>query len=260
MKRTNALLSVLVLIFLTAAISCGNSDRNRLRLNVEQLNAECPLSMGDIGVMESSRYNTDKNIVTFTYALSDENLNLKGLAQASEHQKLVLGAFLRTDGKEILDMLVKADASLELVYKAMQSRDSVSVTLWPDELKEMAETQNEVLDDRSQLEHIVAISNAQCPQVIDEGITLTSARLEGDFMVFYYTYDSDMMTIDSSLVDELKSAMKQELAAEMAQPAGESQLKLMKQCGMGFRYIYSPSGSDAETIVVDIEPHEVAQL
>lgn len=260
MKRTNALLSVLALFFVVAAISCGNPERNRLRLNVEQLNAECPLSMGEIGVMESTRYNADKNIVTFTYALADENLNLKGLAQASEHQKLVLGAFLRTDGKEILDMLVKADASLELVYKAMRSRDSVSVTLWPDELREMAETENQVLDERSQLAHIVAISNAQCPQLIDDGITLTSARLEDDFMVFYYTYDSGMLTIDASLVDELKSAMMEELAVEMSQPTGEVQLKLMKQCAMGFRYVYSPSGAGADTIVVDIEPNEVAQL
>ena len=142
----------------------------------------------------------------------------------------------------------------------MRSRDSVSVTLWPDELREMAETENEILDERSQLAHIVAISNAQCPQLIDEGITLTSASLEDDFMVFYYTYDSDMLTIDASLVDELKSAMMEELAVEMSQPTGEVQLKLMKQCAMGFRYVYSPSGPGADTIVVDIEPHEVAQL
>ena len=67
--------------------SCVSGERSHLRLMLEQVNKECPIDLGQMGVFESIGYDDSENIVVFTYNLNEDYTNIASLAGANEQQK-----------------------------------------------------------------------------------------------------------------------------------------------------------------------------
>ncbi len=250
--------SCIIFVFLVAASSCADVDRNRLRLTVENGNKECPVKMGATGIMEYMRYDIDSNDVALSYALNENLVNIPGLASATEEQKTFLAAFLRDDEQQqFLDLLVKADASLSLVFRGMESRDSVSLRLSPEELREIAAEELDEDNDMRQLEAMVAISNARCPELCDTGLTFTGIHIEDGYLNYNFDYDPLIYHISPQAREQMErnatDNLRQELTGE-----DDLQLRLMKSCRLGARYYYNAIGGAAEPLVITITPGEIA--
>lgn len=253
----------LFIIIAAAAVllaSCVNGERNRLRLMLEQVNKECPMSLGDMGVFESIGYDQDDNTVVFTYNLNEDYTNIANLGQANEQQKAFMANFLKRDGEEqsFLEQMVKADASLKCVYRGSESRDSVVLFMSAQELKDIAASDVDEDNDLRQLESMVAISNAQCPQRLDEGLEMTSATIDGNYIVFNFAYDNEMYQFNTLGRDEFHTLTSDALREELTSPTGRSQLQLMKGRGIGAKYVYTAADTAIAPVVVVIEPAEVA--
>ena len=173
--------------------SCVSGERSHLRLMLEQVNKECPIDLGQMGVFESIGYDDSENIVVFTYNLNEDYTNIASLAGANEQQKQFMANFLKRDGSEqkFLEQMVKADAGLKCVYRGSESRDSVILLMSAEELREIAAADIAADNELRTLESMVAISNAQCPQVLDEGLSMTSATIEDNYIVFSFSYDPE---------------------------------------------------------------------
>lgn len=261
MKLKNIALGISVAAMAVATVSCGSPAKNELRLNVEQVNKECPIDLGSTGVLESARYVQDDNEAVFTYVINeDDGTDIASLSKVSGEQKAFMTSFLQGEsGNQFLGLLVRADAALTFVYRGESSNDSVSVTLTSAELKDIAASEVSDNNRLEQLERIIAITNGQCPSVIDEGLTMTAARLEGNYIVFYYDIDSDVVSIREEDVDEFAEATREALREELTDASGLSQLELMKECGIGTKYVYTPSDSTTP-VVIEITPEEVAKF
>lgn len=240
--------------------SCTNSGKAKLQAALEQVNSECPVDLGDEGIFERVRYDNDNNSAVFTYVINEDAVSISNLEAINREQKTFLGSFLRSEAnRDLLNILVDADASLTYVLRGRTSGDSILVTLSPDELSNIASRSDEN-NSLSQLESIVAITNHQCPSVVDDGLTLKSAVIVNDYITFDYEYDTSIITIPLENVAELREATKEILREELTTVTGQSQLKLMKECKIGTRYIYTPTTTDVSPIVISITPEEVAEF
>lgn len=256
-------IKVFLYVLLIALCSCSNPYRTKLKVDIEQTNAGCPVDLGSIGFLESATYDDDANEAVFTYVLTGDNEdNIESLQNTPGLQKQFMGSFLQGDeGSSFLKLLVDAEATLSFVYRGKTNGRTARLTLSYDELKEIADGEKAENNDMHQLENLVAITNAQCPTVIEEGMTMSAVRLEEPYMVFYYELDPEVIELNDDDMPALKDAVKDALREELTDASGLSQLKIMKKCGIGVKYVYAEGvGDSARVAEVMIEPAEVAEF
>ncbi len=253
-KITNLCIAVLTFFML----SCSNGEQARLRIMLDQINADCPANYADCATLEGMSYDKGHNTVLVNFTLNEDVAEIVALRKTTEYQKKLMASFLRNDVPEFLEQIVKAESALTLIYKADQSGDSVAISLWPDELKELLEAEEDENDSRHRLELIVGAANAQCPAVIEDGLIMTGARLNDSYISFFYTYDSDDYELTDAVMPILEETTRQNLREELTQPASSAQLQLMKENGIGVKYVYAPSAEDCKTQIITITPEEVA--
>ena len=260
MKNSRSLLLIPALALLALG-SCSKPEKNTLRLLVDNIDRSCPVDLGSTGVMESARYDEKANRVVLTYVVNEDEVEIAGLSKVTAEQKTFLSSFLRSDSAStFLNSLVDADASLAYTFRGATSRDSIVISLDASELKEISTMAEDEDNARAQLESIVAITNRQCPSTIDDGLTLTSVAIEGEYITFYYSYDTSIITIPRDVIPELTEATKTALREELSDPSGRTQLALMKECGIGARYIYNPTTEEETPVIVIISPDEIAKF
>ena len=243
-------------------VACSDSARNKLRFFVNEVNKECPMKLGNQSVIEAVRYDAQQNIVTISYALSEDAVNISALANAKDAQKAFLYSFLRNDKqKKLLDLLFQADASMAIVYKGMTSGDSISLVLRNDEIKRIADEDAETGNDIHQLEAMVAISNSQCPFEISQGLVFTGITIEDGFLCYRYTFDPELYAFTQDNEEQVTELTLESFRESLFEDStGQFQLGLMKACTLGVRYVYTPSSGDGEPLTVTIEPETVAGL
>lgn len=242
--------------------ACADTARNKLRFFVEEVNKECPQKLGNLGIIEAVRYNTQQNTVSISYALSDEAVKISALAEAKDAQKAFLYSFLRNDKqKEFLDLLLQAETSMAIVYKDMASGDSISLYLSHDEIKQIAAEDAETGKDIHQLEAMVAISNSQCPFEISQGLVFTGITIEDGYLCYRYTFDPELYAFTKDNEEQVTELTLESFRESLSEDStGQFQLGLMKACAIGVRYVYTPSSDDGEPLTVTIGPETIAGL
>ncbi len=261
--KKNLAFKVMLFTLLIAMCSCGNPNRTKLQVDIERTNESCPAEVSDGMYIESVTYNKDANEAIFTYLIKGENEEvIESLRNTPGLQKQVMSSFLQSeDGRKFLNLLVDAEASLTFVYRGEKSESIAKISFSNAELKELIEFMDADNNDMKQMEDLVALTNAQCPSVIEEGMTMTGVRLEMPYMVFYYELDSDELTLDVEDMNEFKTALRDALYEELTDAVGQRQLTLMKKCGMGVKYVYEETVADSTRVVeVAIEPAEIAEF
>lgn len=262
MTRLHIYSALCSVFFLLCITSCGENARERLRRQVEAVNSECPTAMGALGVFESARLDGDSNTTVFTFALNEDNIEIAGLADATQEQKQSLAAFLNYNeqASALLGALINADASIRMVYRGMESGDSVTIDLSQEDLRTIASKEISENTDRFQLESMVAVTNRRCPIQSGEGITLTGLRLIDNYMVYRYKYNPSAVNLSPANTDTLQVSLTEGLREELTDETGLLQLDLMKKCGVGVKYVFRPTEGDAGTTIIDIKPATIASF
>ena len=98
--------------------------------------------------------------------------------------------------------------------------------------------------------------NAQCPMQIDEVTILSSVSLEGTNVVYNYSLDEDVVTMDAIEQNKtsIKSNLKQALSAP--DPTMKQMISACKEAntGISYRYVGKTTGN---VCVIKFRPSEL---
>ena len=227
------LLSPISLVFaLVMLVSCNNSapksdgaEDTGLDIEiselVDEINANCPKIQSESLEMVGAEL-TDAG-VTINFNINDAYANIDAF---NENKQIIKNSMKQTfaalDDESInlmFKLLEQEEKELKIVFTGMSSKKSTSIELSAEDISDLVNSDEEY-NPHKLLEEQVQIINAQCPQNLEEGLTMTHATYENDNFVYYYDADEDLlslekiqqnyMTIKSNIIDELNSCIETE--------------------------------------------------
>lgn len=252
-------LSILVLIL----AACGNSDRAQLKASIEKTNKQLPLALGNGTIFQSMDFDDDNNVAVMTYLLDEDTYNLSSIAGAETAQRRFLSNYLQSEtAREFTELLTSSKAGIKLVFIGQQSNDSHSFILSDKEVADILAEEIGSDNIREQLEAMVEISNAQCPQKIaGDALVLRSVTLDDDAMCFNYDYNPDVINFTEDTKEELLQEFKTELTNDLKQPGSKMQKEYLQQLGMAVKYRFKQfEQPDSTSIVFEIPASEIAKI
>lgn len=114
-----------------ALISC-NSSKKDLKLEIEEVNDECPLDLGLVGEISSVDYDekTDEVVMTMTIN-KDLPLKLSALKQLKNTMKRsVLGNWAKSESSLVLiEKIADADAKFTIVMQTADTNESLKIKI-----------------------------------------------------------------------------------------------------------------------------------
>lgn len=235
--------------------ACTDASRNKLRQGIEQLNAGCPMNIGDGVTMLPADYNTDDNVLTLNYTSSEEYVTVTKLREADNIQRRVLNSFFSYgQGKEFLKIVNDADAAISIRFIGLQTGDTAVIDYTSKELKELEAAEDVEETPLTLLQGTVELGNAQCPIDLGEGLVFTRIALSDHSLEYYYSYDPELY--DFSANEELPKALEEGFIEEMKQPGSAAQLNAMKELSFGVDYIFEPQNG-AAPVIFSVSPETI---
>lgn len=246
MKKLLMFLAVVLAVCLGA---CTDAARTQLRTQSELLNRQCPVQVGSGISIKGVEYNTESNDLVLTY-VNDETIgSVSALRNAGDAQRRFLANFLTAEANnKFFDLIVKAKAGITIDFVGAVSGDTASIHFSQEEIAELSSNRDRKVDDREQLENIVAITNAQCPIQLDgEALVLTNVALSEHNLEFHYSFDSEVY--DPQGNSEFEDILFEGLSEELTESSNDLQLELMKKLDVGVTYIMKPTDGGAPVII-----------
>ena len=128
LKRSNRVMlffSLSLLIMITT--SCQDI---KLKVAIESANKQCPVEMGEFGKITSIVY--DGQNVVYTFNVDEVYTNIKTLKEHPENLKSSMTIMFQNptkDVKALLDLVIKCNAGLKMIYIGKDSGDKVECEL-----------------------------------------------------------------------------------------------------------------------------------
>ncbi|MDE6444338.1 MAG: hypothetical protein K2K64_07970 [Muribaculaceae bacterium] len=247
MKKSINLLLMLVMMVVMAG--CGGRNDRVLKAQIESGQKHCPMSLGMAGKLTKMSYDEETGEVCFTVQLNKQVQKVKDLEAAPEATRQgVKLAMQKGSMKQLLEMMVDADASLKVVYKNKGSEDEFVVAFTNAELKDMLDhPMTEEETNRLMLDNQIRMENSKIPYRIDKGLNVTNIEDNGTSLVYTCEVDENLYELDDmgNAKDELKNDMKK----MMKDKAMRQQAEILASLNKGFEYHYVGKTSGKKVIV-----------
>lgn len=233
-----------LIIFFTAIIAlvcfngCENENVAKLKREIEAVDKQCPINLGIMGDMLSLKYDEKAKEVLMYFSLNEDAISIEALMgneqMALKSMKL---SFSRDESKETLEQMINAGASLSITYKSASTGKSFKVSLTLDELKEIQNNpMSEMEVNQMLLENSMAMENARCPYLVDQGMEMVKVIDDGNNIVYNVRLDEDMY--DMSLFEYAQDEIKQNMKEIFNDPIIKQELGMIHAVGKGFVYNY----------------------
>lgn len=250
-------------MYSVAAILCcmlfilSGCAENKLKLAVKSANKQCPISMGGVGSVESIDY--EDGVVVFNYLMNEQYVNIAALKEHPEQVKRsaqMLFSNPEGDMKELVDLLIEANADFKMVWRGDKSGEEVSVVLTAEELKDLSD---EEVGDAEKLQSVIDATNMQLPLKIDYATTLKKVEIQGENVVYIYEVAEDVVSLDGmeSSKDEMKKNTLNSI--QYLDNTQKTIYKMVMDAGknMVHHYCGSNSGKTTEIVITNGELKEV---
>lgn len=238
--------------------SC-DSSKKKLQAGIEFANKECPMDLGMIGEISSIELDKDADEVIMTMTISkDMPLKMSALDKLKNTLKrAMMGNWAKSeDGLKLMDEIAKADSKITIVMRTENTDENIKIKISKDEVKDLAEGKIDPISPRDLLEIMITSTNAQCPMQIDEVTILSSVSLEGTNVVYNYSLDEDVVTMDFIEQNNIsiKSNLKQALST--SDPTMKQMISVCKEAntGISYRYVGNTTGN---VCVIKFRPSEL---
>lgn len=259
LKRSNRVMlyvSLSLLIMITT--SCQDV---KLKVAIESANKQCPVEMGEFGKITSIVY--DGQNVVYTFNVDEVYTNIKTLKEHPENLKSSMAIMFQNptkDVKALLDLVIKCNAGLKMIYIGKDSGDKVECELTTEELKEILNTDiSSSQSDLTKLETQIEMANLQFPLKASEEITIEKMLLSNESVIYLCRVDED--AYDINLIKENHDAVKQGIIEELSSKSQPTQLfiKYCTNCNRNivYRYIGNQSDTQYDVIVTVPELEEI---
>lgn len=237
MKTLNTLKTALCMILFVTFLGCNNNS-SQINEIVKELNNQTPLSMGMMG--EITQFSISGNYMEMICSVDDNILNLEALKNTPElmHENLVQ---LITNGNVqgmdyILNELKDANLGWKVTYIGKTSQTKVSTSLSSSEIKQLMAQPHQTKNPKEVLDAQINTTNSQLPMDIGNGMTMDRLVLEENYVVYYYTWDDDMVDLLKGSEKEMKEELVKMLKTD--DPTIVFFNKICKDAGVGMAYRY----------------------
>ena len=255
-------ISVSVLLLALLCTAC-DTPRSRLATAVKAENAKCP-SHFEYGEITSVAM--DGGDVAYQCTYDDEVMNYINMLHAAGALKdfmkgSVASIMSDEDYKQVLDLIVEAEAGLRFDIRGKGGDSSVSVTLSADDIREIVTSGTPAIDaTMTMMKAMCTAANEACPVEVDAATTLVSVAIEGDSMIVY-NYTGDEKILGMSVADLPVAEMKDIYRDDIKNPDGNMRevAEICASCNVGLSMIYKGSSS-GKTLSITFTADELQQL
>lgn len=246
LKRANGLILLCSLSLLVITVtSCQDI---KLKAAIELANKQCPIDMGPAGKITSVAYDGDN--VVYTFRLNEDITNIQTMKDNPKGMKESIKIMFQNPTKEakiLLELVVKCNAGLQMIYIGEESGDKVTYELATDELKEILDTNiNASQSDLTKLKSQVEMANLQFPMKASEEVMIEKIQLTDESVIYLCSVNEEMCSFDQ--VEENGEAVKQDIITTLTNqtdPVTQLFLKTCISCNRSivYKYIGSQSGT-----------------
>ena len=250
-----AILILTMLIGMISLQSCGNPDVEKLEKFVNEIDSQCPFSMGMLGEMKSATYDKDANVVRLVVANVDELFtNTFANANSDFGKQSLKASYSNPESKEMLELMVNAGASMEMVYEG--ANESYTIALSNSELKDVLENPiSEEEADNLLLQSQIEFVNSSCPIETEPGIVSTGVVDEGGNIIYKYRVDENMYSM--STVEDIQNQLRSTIQQSIVGDIGFNRLcQLIARANKGLLYQYYGSQS-GDTVDISFSNDEL---
>lgn len=255
MKKTACMSIFCAVLAALCMMSCAGESK--LKKLVEEVNSACPYSLGMVGEMTGAEVTDDG--VMFCYEMNEDLVSVEKLSSNVDLMKQSLRTlFANAEGElaEVVKELAAENASLKVRFTGKTSGAVAETSLTADEIREASSVESKDKDPKEIITESLKVTRSQCPQQVEEGITMTDVDVNGENVVYEYEVDEGIAEMD------LIIANKQAVRANVLQNlhADDMSIRMFvdncKKAGLGlsYRYVGSQSG---KTMQIDFSIDEL---
>ena len=251
-KILTGTMSVLLGVMMFVLSGCAE---NKVKSAVNEVNKQCPVSIGILGTMNSIIY--EDNTVVFDFTINEDFTKIDAIVSNSEDMKENIFAGMRTQNTtKLFETMAEADASLCFVFKGKTSGKEAKIALSSSELKELLK--KPIASNEEKLKAAISSTNAQMPLDTGTGIIMTELVEKGN-VVFYMAKVNDKAQLEqiANSINEIKASQKNMF--KVMDPSAKLFFKIIVDAGKGLGYSYYAEGAD-ETIDVVYTNSELKEL
>lgn len=245
----------LVCIGMTA---CGGNDA-LLKAQIESGKKHCPMNLGMAGKLSDMSYDSDKHEVKFVISLNKQISDVKDLQADPESARTAMRLALQKGNmKQLLEMMVDAEASLNITYKNRGSKDEFVLNFTAAELKDILDNPMSEKDtNKLLLQNQINSEKRRLPYKIEQGLYVSGIEDNGRALVYTCQVDEDLYDIDEMAAskEELKSNMRDMLKDRSMR----QQAEVLSSLDKGFEYDYVGKTS-GKKVVVEFTAAELTDL
>lgn len=194
------------------------SDYDTKLINtVNEINKNAPVMIGQSGFLKNTEYK-DKRFSMYMM-MNDNYINFDALKNnrslIKQNAMSTLGSKFSNEGtSNLMSMLSDANASFYILYQAMVSGDTISVTLTAEEVYMAQKASTEAEEDPEKLlEAQVETSNIHLPIQLDEITLMTKVSMDKKAIIYDYSIDESKASM--SLLKKNKKTVKNNIYASM---------------------------------------------
>lgn len=232
-----------IIAFAAMALFMVSCKDVKYKAITEMVNKQCPQSMGMAGDFTGVDFK-DGNLI-FNFRMNEELTNIDALVQNPQMVKKSVANMFQdsSEGMQALKKIIEEDKiGLTFNYIGKESGKNVSITITYEDYIEainMKSSPEEILQD------LLDVTNAGCPMQIETGLTMAEVKIEGDYVVYYYDADENIISIDllNQNIDQVKLSSIAALRQGANDPSLATFLKACKNAskGLGYKYIGNDS-------------------
>ncbi len=232
-------LCALLLLLLTG---CA---KNRLKEVVDEVNKQCPISLGQIVKMMGATYSDDR--VAVRYVIDERLMKIDVMHRNEElMKKQILATYSQPEGdiKKFVDVILDSQAALQFIYEGSLTGEKFALDISPEELRKAQE--GDVLSAEDHYALSLQMINAQAPITISEGMVLTCMRDEGSRACYVYETSEPFFNNIASNLDNVKATTRTLL--ERMSEAEKIDMRRIPAAGrdLCYRYICTEKGDSVE--------------
>lgn len=243
------------------AIVCALSScekKSALHNAIDDLNKNCPISMGVAGKMTEVTYDEANGNMIMKCEVNEDIVNIGALNNNPELFKLnAMNMVTNASGnlKKMFDMLKEANAGVTLSYKGATSGTTASITISIDDIKE---AQKQTESPIELIKSMAKLADAQTPATIADGMVMTGVKYVDGFIVYEITVNAELISVEAirqNFEANTTESKKAIITAIKSDPGSSQLIAACKKTdtGIAYKYISNKSGESYTVKILSTE-------
>lgn len=242
--------ALILCIIVCMSASCVQKE-SELQKNILEYNKDCPQSLGDVGEISSITYEDGDVVVIFT--INEQVVNLMAFeSNVRMLRQAMLNSFKNSTGdlREIVDLVIEEEANIVVKYVGSITNKTIELKITYEDLKKnVGKADSPEQAALEALKSRIEVLNSQLPAQMDEGMVLTNATIEKDYVVYNISVDEQKYPIAE--IEKERSQREANLKTWLT-VSGRStaeMAKLCKEAGKGIAHRYTGDKSEKTCLI-----------